>query len=74
MIRKINCNNQKRGGMVLLNSILVLSVAILIVGYSNAYLSEQVDDYQQLDKLYKRQIKNYINKSNKINYWETRNP
>lgn len=74
MIRRFFEYSQKHSGTVLLNSILVLSVAIMIVGYSNSYLSNQVDDYRQLDKLYKRQISEKINKSNKINYSESVNP
>lgn len=63
-----------RGGTVLLNSVLILLVAIMVVNYSNAYFSEQIDDYWQLDELYKRQINNYFNKSNKIECWDSRNP
>ncbi|APU70970.1 hypothetical protein BI355_0647 [Companilactobacillus crustorum] len=49
-------------------------VSIMVVGYSNGYLSEQINDYRQLDNFYKQQIKKKINKSNKINYCESRNP
>lgn len=58
----------------MVNSILILVVSIMVVGYSNAYLSEQINDYRQLDNFYKQQIKKKINKSNKINYCESRNP
>lgn len=67
-------NNQNHSGTVLINSILLLSVVIMVVGYSNAYFSEQINDYQQLDKIYKRQINEKYNKSNKIYYCEFRNP
>lgn len=66
--------NQKRSATVLLNSILILSVAIMIIGISGSYLVEQINDYRQLDNLYKRQIEKNFNKSNKINYCEFRNP
>lgn len=66
--------SQKHSGVVLLNSILILSVAIMVVSYSNSYFSEQISDYQQLDKLYKQQINKKFNKSNKIEYREFRNP
>jgi len=46
----------------------------MIIGYSNSYISEQINDYRQLDKIYKQQINNYINKSNKMEYWQFRNP
>lgn len=68
MIRKLIFDNQKHSGTVLLNSILVLMVSIMIVGYSTSYLSEQINDYRQLDKIYKQQINKEINKSNKIDY------
>ena len=71
---KLLRKSQKRSGVVLLNSILILSVAIMVVSYSNAYFSGQVSDYQQLDELYKQQINKKINKSNKIDYREFRNP
>lgn len=67
-------SNQKHGATVMLNSILVLAVSIMVASYSNSYLSEQVENYRQLDKLYKQQIEKKINKSNKINYCEFRNP
>jgi len=73
-MNKIIEYSQKHSGTVLLNSILVLSVAIMIVGYSNSYLSEQTNGYRQLDALYKQQIHNNTNKSNKIHYREFRNP
>lgn len=71
---KLLRKSQKRSGVVLLNSILILSVAIMVVSYSNAYFSGQVSDYQQLDELYKQQINKKINKSNKIDCREFRNP
>jgi len=74
MIRKFLSCNRKRSGTVLLNSILVMSVAIMVVGYTNSYISEQINDYRRLDEIYKQQINNKINKSNKIEYWENRNP
>lgn len=67
-------SNQKHGATVMLNSILILVVSIMVVGYSNSYLNEQIENYRQLDNLYKRQIEKKINKSNKINYCEFRNP
>lgn len=74
MMIKIIKYNQKRGGTVLLNSILVMSVAIMIVGYSNAYIGAQIRDYQQLDNLYKQKINKINNKSNNFDYNEFRNP
>ena len=74
MFVKIGAPNQKRGGTVLLNSILLLSVAIMVVGYCNSYVGEQINDYRQLDNLYKQQINKNFNKSNKIDYCEIRNP
>lgn len=74
MVFKLSKKSQKHGGTVMLNSILILVVSIMVIGYSNAYLSEQINDYRQLDNLYKQQIKKKINKSNKINYCESRNP
>jgi hypothetical protein len=68
MIRKRHFDNQKHSGTVLLNSILVLMVSIMVVGYSTSYISEQINDYRQLDKIYKQQINKEINKSNKIDY------
>lgn len=68
MIRKRRFDNQKHSGTVLLNSILVLMVSIMVVGYSTSYISEQINDYRQLDKIYKQQINKEINKSNKIDY------
>lgn len=67
-------SNQKHGATVMLNSILILVVSIMVVGYSNSYLNEQIENYRRLDNLYKRQIEKKINKSNKINYCEFRNP
>ncbi|MHC6120745.1 hypothetical protein ACYT32_10600 [Companilactobacillus sp. FL22-3] len=67
MIRKIIFGNQKNSGTVLLNSILVLAVSIMVVGYSTVYVSQQIDDYRQLDKYYQQQINKEFNKSNKIN-------
>ncbi|MGQ2375639.1 hypothetical protein ACT542_09565 [Companilactobacillus zhachilii] len=43
-------------------------VSIMVVGYSTSYISEQINDYRQLDKIYKQQINKEINKSNKIDY------
>ncbi len=60
MIRKILFDNQKHSGTVLLNSILVLAVSIMVVGYSTSYLSNQINDYRQLDKIYRQQIKDEI--------------
>ncbi len=60
MIRKILFGNQKHSGTVLLNSILVLAVSIMVVGYSTSYLSNQINDYRQLDKIYRQQIKDEI--------------
>lgn len=68
MIHKLFFDNQKHSGTVLLNSILVLMVSIMVVGYSTSYISEQINDYRQLDKIYKQQINKEINKSNKIDY------
>lgn len=65
---------KRRKGTIFLNSILLLSVAIMVVGYSNSYIVEQIRDYQQLDKIYKQQINKIYSKSNKINYCEYRNP
>lgn len=70
MIRKIIFGNQKNSGTVLLNSILVLAVSIMVVGYSTVYVSQQIDDYRQLDKYYQQQINKEFNKSNKINWYE----
>lgn len=71
---KLSKKGQKHSGTVMVNSILILVVSIMVVGYSNGYLSEQINDYRQLDNFYKQQIKKKINKSNKINYCESRNP
>lgn len=67
----INC---KRSGAVLLNSILILSVAILIVGYTSNLIGEQISGYRRLDEIYEQQINKKINKSNKIDYCELTNP
>lgn len=66
--------SQKRSATVLLNSILVLMVAIMVIGYSSSYLAEEINDYQKLDEIYKQQINKKFNKSNKIDYCEFRNP
>jgi len=60
MIRKVFFDNQKHSGTVLLNSILVLAVSIMVVSYSTSYLSNQINDYRQLDKIYRQQIKDEI--------------
>lgn len=65
MIRKIFFDNQKHSGTVLLNSILVLAVSIMVVGYSTSYLSNQINDYRQLDKIYRQQIKDEIHDKSK---------
>lgn len=67
----INC---KRSGAVLLNSILILSVAILIVGYTSNLIGEQISGYRRLDEIYEQQINKKINKSNKIDYCELTSP
>jgi len=59
-------SNQKRSGMVLINSILIIMDAIMIVGYTNKLIGEQISGYQQLDEIYLRQIDKKIHKSNKI--------
>ena len=64
----------KRSGAVLLNSILILSVAILIVGYTSNLIGEQISGYRRLDEIYEQQINKKINKSNKIDYCELTNP
>ncbi|GEO47841.1 hypothetical protein LKI01_18400 [Companilactobacillus paralimentarius] len=64
----------KRRGAVLLNSILILSVAILIVGYTSNLIGEQISGYRRLDEIYEQQINKKINKSNKIDYCELTNP
>jgi len=74
MVHKIIEYNRKRGGTVLLNSMLILIVAILIIGYSNSYIGEQINGYRQLDTIYKNDINKKFNKSNKIDYCELRNP
>jgi len=74
MIHKIIEYNQKRGGTVLVNSILILAVAIMIISYSNSFLSEQINGYRRLDNIYKQEINKKFNKSNKIDYCELRNP
>ncbi|GEO58429.1 hypothetical protein LBO01_15580 [Companilactobacillus paralimentarius] len=67
----INC---KRSGAVLLNSILILSVVILIVGYTSNLIGEQISGYRRLDEIYEQQINKKINKSNKIDYCELTSP
>jgi len=74
MIHKIIEYNQKRGGTVLVNSILILAVAIMIISYSNSFLSEQINGYRRLDNIYKQEINKKFNKSNKIDYCELRSP
>mgnify|MGYP004459888513 CR=1 FL=1 len=64
----------KRSGTVLLNSLLILSVAILIVGYTSNLIGEQISGYRRLDEIYEQQINKKINKSNKIDYCELTNP
>lgn len=63
----------KRSGTVLLNSLLILSVAILIVGYTSNLIGEQISGYRRLDEIYEQQINKKINKSNKIDYCELTN-
>ena len=72
MIRKILFGNQKHSGTVLLNSILVLAVSIMVVGYSTSYLSNQINDYRQLDKIYRQQIKDEIHNKPKEKSTETK--
>jgi len=74
MIHKIIEYNQKHSGTVLVNSILILAVAIMIISYSNSFLSEQINGYRRLDNIYKQEINKKFNKSNKIDYCELRNP
>jgi hypothetical protein len=64
----------RRSGAVLLNSILILSVAILVVGYTSNLIGEQISGYRRLDEIYEQQINNSFNKSNKIYYCELTNP
>lgn len=64
----------KRSGTVLLNSLLILSVAILIVGYTSNLIGEQISGYRRLDEIYEQHINKKINKSNKIDYCELTNP
>lgn len=64
----------KRSGTVSLNSLLILSVAILIVGYTSNLIGEQISGYRRLDEIYEQQINKKINKSNKIDYCELTNP
>ncbi|WP_334333386.1 MULTISPECIES: hypothetical protein [unclassified Companilactobacillus] len=61
-----NKQNQKRGGMMMLNCILMLSVAILIIGYSTNLIGEQIAQYRQLDEMYLKQINENIHKRYKL--------
>lgn len=59
-------HNQKRAGMMMLNCILMLSVALLIIGYSTNLIGEQIAQYRQLDEMYLKQINKNIYKSYKL--------
>lgn len=68
MIIKVLRNN--RPGTVLITALLVLSVAILTISFSNSYFRGQISNYQQLDNFYKQKIVQRIDKTDTIRFLE----
>lgn len=65
--------NHKHSGTIILNAVMILSIAVLVIGFSNAYFDRQVRNYQKLDEKYRQEIINNTKKSN-VKFMETLQP
>lgn len=64
----------KREGAIILNAVMILSIAILVIGFSNAYFDRQVRSYQKLDEIYKQEIINDTEISDQVKFLEDLQP
>lgn len=60
----------KRSASVMFTTILVLSVSILTIGFSNMYFKNQIENYQRLDNYYKQKIVQKFDKTDTIRFLE----
>lgn len=65
--------NHKHQGTIILNAVMILSIAVLVIGFSNAYFDRQVRNYQKLDEKYRQEIINNT-KNSKVKFMETLQP
>lgn len=65
--------SHKHSGTIILNAVMILSIAVLVIGFSNAYFDRQVRNYQKLDEKYRQEIINNTKKSN-VKFMETLQP
>jgi len=64
-------NRHRREGAIILNAVMILSIAVLVIGFSNAYFERQVKNYQKLDEIYKQEIINNTNTQKQLKFDET---
>lgn len=69
----MNRINRKKSGTIILNAVMILSIAVLVIGFSNAYFERQVRNYQKLDEKYRQEIINNT-KINNVKFMETLQP
>jgi len=69
----MNRINRKKSGTIILNAVMILSIAVLVIGFSNAYFERQVSNYQKLDEKYRQEIINNT-KNNNVKFMETLQP
>ncbi|WP_125568311.1 hypothetical protein [Companilactobacillus insicii] len=65
--------SHKHQGTIILNAVMILSIAVLVIGFSNAYFDRQVRNYQKLDEKYRQEIINNT-KNSKVKFMETLQP
>ncbi|WP_125587636.1 hypothetical protein [Companilactobacillus jidongensis] len=65
--------NHKHQGTIILNAVMILSIAVLVIGFSNAYFERQVSNYQKLDEKYRQEIINNTKNTN-VKFMETLQP
>ncbi|APX72390.1 hypothetical protein M5C72_04425 [Companilactobacillus allii] len=70
----MNRIHQKHEGAIILNAVMILSIAILVIGFSNAYFDRQVRSYQKLDEIYKQEITNNAESTEQLKFWEALQP
>ncbi|WP_334330301.1 hypothetical protein [Companilactobacillus sp. HBUAS59699] len=65
--------SRKSSGTIILNAVMILSIAVLVIGFSNAYFDRQVRNYQKLDEKYRQEIIDNTKNSN-VKFMETLQP
>ncbi|WP_125760797.1 hypothetical protein [Companilactobacillus hulinensis] len=61
-------NRHRREGAIILNAVMILSIAVLVIGFSNAYFERQVKNYQKLDEIYKQEIINNTDTNGQLKF------